>query len=67
MHLVHDVSIKTIMNAKDLTTIDQLTAFLGGTQRVAFEVTIDKDSRYQKLRIEFTKPRSRQTNDNALV
>ena len=35
------------MNAKDLTTIDQLTAFLEGTQRVAFEVANDKDSRYQ--------------------
>ena len=35
------------MNVKDLTTIDQLTAFLEGTQRVAFEVASDKDSRYQ--------------------
>ena len=35
------------MNAKDLITIDQLTAFLEGTQRVAFEVASDKDSRYQ--------------------
>ena len=35
------------MNAKDLTTIDQLSAFLEGTQRVAFEVASDKDSRYQ--------------------
>ena len=33
------------MNAKDLTTIDQLSAFLEGTQRVAFEVASDKDSR----------------------
>jgi transposase InsO family protein len=39
--------MKTIMNAKDLTTIDQLSAFLEGTQRVAFEVASDKDSRYQ--------------------
>ena len=35
------------MNAEDLTTIDQLTAFLEGTQPVAFEVSSDKDSRYQ--------------------
>ena len=35
------------MNAKDLTTIDQLSAFLEGTQRVAFQVASDKDSRYQ--------------------
>ena len=35
------------MNAKDLTTIDQLSAFLEGTQRVAFEVASDKDNRYQ--------------------
>ena len=35
------------MNAKDLTTFDQLSAFLEGTQRVAFEVASDKDSRYQ--------------------
>ncbi len=33
------------MNAEDLTTIDQLTAFLEGTQPVAFEVSSDKDSR----------------------
>ena len=38
------------MNAKDLTTIDQLSAFLEGTQRVAFEVASDKDSRYQWIR-----------------
>jgi hypothetical protein len=39
--------MKTIMNSEDLTTIDQLTAFLEGTQRVAFEVASNKDSRYQ--------------------
>lgn len=35
------------MNAEDLTTIDQLAAFLEGTQPVAFQVISDKDSRYQ--------------------
>ena len=37
------------MNAKDLTSIDQLTAFLEGTQRIAFEVARDKDRRYQLI------------------
>ena len=35
------------MNIEDLTTIDQVIAFLEGTQRVAFEVADDKDSRYR--------------------
>ena len=35
------------MNAEDVTTIDQLNAFLKGTQPVAFEVASDKDSRYR--------------------
>jgi len=39
--------MKTIMNAEDLTTIDQLAAFLEGTQPVAFEVASNKDSRYR--------------------
>lgn len=39
--------MKTIMNVQDLTTIDQLSAFLAGTQPVAFEVASDKDSCYQ--------------------
>ena len=33
------------MNAEDLTILDQLTAFLEGTQPVAFQVVSDKDSR----------------------
>lgn len=37
------------MNAEDLTTIDQLNAFLAGTQRAAFEVASDKDARYRWL------------------
>ena len=44
------------MNAEDLTTIDQLRAFLAGTQRVAFEVAGDKDARYrwvQKTLVKF--------------
>ena len=35
------------MSIEDLTTIDQVTAFLEGTQRVLFEISKDKDLRYQ--------------------
>ena len=42
--------MKTIMNANDLTTIDQVRGFLSGTQRVAFEVAGDKRSRYDWIR-----------------
>ena len=35
------------MKSEDLTTINQMIAFLEGTQRVAFEVADDKDSRYR--------------------
>ena len=38
------------MNANELTTIDQVRAFLAGTQRVAFEVAGDKRSRYDWIR-----------------
>ena len=38
------------MNANDLTRIDQVRDFLSGTQRVAFEVAGDKQSRYDWLR-----------------
>ena len=38
------------MNANELTSIDQVRAFLAGTQRVAFEVAGDKRSRYDWLR-----------------
>jgi len=34
--------MKTIMKLKDLTTIDQLTDFLSGTQTVAFSVISNK-------------------------
>ena len=33
------------MNAKDLNTIEQLVAFLEGTQAVAFEIIGKKDDR----------------------
>ena len=39
--------MKTIVNLQDLTTIGQLAAFLDGTQKVAFAVVTDKDSRYR--------------------
>jgi len=35
------------MKLKDLTTIDQLTDFLPGTQAVAFSVMSDKDACYR--------------------
>ena len=38
------------MNANDLTSIDQVRAFLSGTQRVVFEVAGDKRSRYDWVR-----------------
>ena len=38
------------MNANELTSIDQVRALLSGTQRVAFEVAGDKQSRYDWLR-----------------
>ena len=37
------------MNTKELTTIDQLSAFIDGAQPVAFEVLSDKDERYRWL------------------
>ena len=42
--------MKTIMNANELTSIDQVRDFLAGTQRVAFEVAGDKQSRYDWVR-----------------
>ena len=39
--------MKAIMKLDDLTTIDQLTHFLSGTQAVAFSVTNDKDAYYR--------------------
>ena len=38
------------MNANDLTTIDQVCAFMSGTQRVVFEVAGDKQGRYDWVR-----------------
>lgn len=38
------------MNANDLTGIDQVREFLAGTQRVAFEVAVNKQSRYDWIR-----------------
>ena len=38
------------MNANELTSIDQVRDFLSGTQRVAFEVAGDKQSRYDWIR-----------------
>ena len=38
------------MNANDLTSIDQVCAFMSGTQRVVFEVAGDKQGRYDRVR-----------------
>lgn len=38
------------MDAKDLTTINQLEQFLNGTQAVVFEVAVDVDARYLWIR-----------------
>ena len=38
------------MNADELTSIKQVRDFLAGTQRVAFEVAGDKQSRYDWVR-----------------
>jgi len=38
--------MKALMKLEELKTIDQLSAFLSGTQAVAFSVLSDKDARY---------------------
>ncbi len=53
--------MKTIMKLEDLTTIDQLTAFLSGTQTVAFSVISDKDTCYRWIQGELIKFRYRTT------
>jgi len=47
--------MKTIMKLEDLTTIDQLTDFLSGTQAVAFSVISDKDACYRWIQGELVK------------
>jgi hypothetical protein len=47
--------MKTIMKLEDLTTIDQLTDFLSGTQAVAFSVLSDKDTCYRWIQGELVK------------
>ncbi len=39
--------MKTIMNEKDLNTVDQVQQFLIGTQLIAFQILDDKVSRYK--------------------
>ena len=39
--------MKTLMNEKDLISLDQVAHFLDGTQAVAFTVLSDKDDRYK--------------------
>lgn len=47
--------MKTIMKLEDLTTIDQLTDFLSGTQAVAFSVISDKDACYRWIQGELAR------------
>jgi len=47
--------MKTIMKLEDLTTVDQLTDFLSGTQAVAFSVLSDKDAGYRWIQGELVK------------
>jgi transposase InsO family protein len=47
--------MKTIMKLEDLTTIDQLSDFLSGTQAVAFSVISDKDACYRWIQGELVK------------
>ena len=44
---VHDTRMKTLMNEKDLVSLNQVAQFLDGTQAVAFTVLSDKDDRYK--------------------
>jgi hypothetical protein len=47
--------MKTIMKLEDITTVDQLTDFLTGTQAVAFSVVSDKDACYRWIQGELVK------------
>ena len=47
--------MKTIMKLEDVTTVDQLTDFLSGTQAVAFSVLSDKDAGYRWIQGELVK------------
>lgn len=40
------------MKLEDLTTVDQLTDFLSGTQSIAFSIISDKDTRYRRIQRE---------------
>ena len=58
------------MNANDLTRIDQVRAFLAGTQRVAFEVAGDKRSRYDWVRrtlVKFDYPGCNKADKGTLI
>ncbi len=43
------------MKLEELTTIDQLTEFLSGTQAVAFSVISDKDAGYRWIQGELVR------------
>lgn len=47
--------MKTIMKLEDVTTVDQLTDFLSGTQAVAFSVLSDTDACYRWIQGELVK------------
>jgi hypothetical protein len=49
MHFVHNRRMNTIMNIKNLNTIEALENFVLGNQAVAFSVLGDKHQRYQLI------------------
>jgi len=46
-YFVHDTRMKTLMNEKDLVSLEQVAHFLDGTQAIVFTVLSNKDDRYQ--------------------
>ena len=53
---VHTARMKTLMNAKDLRTVEQLREFLEGVRAVAFEVPGGKAERYGWVLVRFLYP-----------
>ena len=49
------MGVKTIMKLEELVSISQLSAFLSGTQAVAFSVLSDKDTCYRWVQTELVK------------
>ena len=47
--------MKTIMKLEELTTVDQLSQFLDGTQAVIFKISTSKEDRYQWMQHELVR------------